>query len=299
MHREVICRMANIALAFPNSFAYTKATGLHSQAWTFTVANSGSDSQELLLQLFTDYRTRPIDVQVVLGALNWAENIWNLLPRFDVHGPETWEKKWSVYAIRLQRIPSSNTEEDSDSMIFGESLQRLTTEKAPHASAKPTEGIYVGSAQAQEREGLVGESYRLILGHERYFTRPTDEIVKPLYVHKIGRQEGVQRSYYSLASFPLIEESSWYQARIKQSIQRLENDQVIILDSLSFEGPDASSQRTKILIEASRNYTKVVRPHTCPSPPWHGLNRVLPSTQRQQVISKGSDLLPSELRQAL
>lgn len=280
MHREVIRKMANIALAFPNSFAYTKATGLHSQAWTFTVANSGRDSQQLLLQLFTDYRTRPIDVQVVLGALNWAENIWNLLPRINVHDPETLEQKWSVYAIRPQGIPSSNTEEDSDSMIFGESLQRLTIEKVLQASAKSTEGIYVGSAQAQERGGLVGESQRLMLGH-------------------FGRQEGVQRSYYSLASFPLIEESWWYQARIKRSIQRLENDQLIILESLSFDGPDASGTRTKILIEASRNSTKAVRPHAYPSPPWHGLNRVLPSTQRQQVLSKGSDLLPSELRQAL
>lgn len=299
MHREVIRKTANIALAFPDGFAYTRATGLHFQAWTFTVANSGRDSQELLLRLFTDYRTRPVDVQVVLGALDWAENIWNLLPRIAVHDPEILEKKWSVYAIRLQDIPSSNSREDSDSMTFGKSLQRVTTEKAPQASAEPTEGIYTGSAQAQEKAGLVGESQRLILGHERYFTRPADEIVKPLYVHKIGRQEGVQRSYYSLASFPVIEDSSWYQARIKQSIQRLENDQMIILGSLSFDDPDASGPRTKILIEASRNYTKAVRPHACPRPPWYGLNRVLPSTQQQQVLSKGSDLLPSELQQAL
>lgn len=115
----------------------------------------------------------------------------------------------------------------------------------------------MGSAQSQSAGSgsLAGEISRLVSGHEHFFQLSTDDIRElrstsaessALYVRKIGAREEVRRSYHSTASCPVIESASWFQARIRQSIQRLENDQAIILGSLNMsrpKGPRASIKR--------------------------------------------------------
>ena len=102
--------------------------------------------------------------------------------------------------------------------------------------------------------------------------------------HEVGARVGVRRTYYSTASFPVIQSPSLFQAQIKQSLQRLENDQVIILASLGMDEPKGPRARYKY---GSRVYIKNVRPSSWPGPPWWtGLSRVLPSTQLQTLYSK-------------
>ena len=54
------------------------------QSWQFNVANSTCASQECLFRLYTDPRTRPLDVQAVLGSPVWGKDVWNLLPTINV-----------------------------------------------------------------------------------------------------------------------------------------------------------------------------------------------------------------------
>lgn len=111
-------------------------------------------------------------------------------------------------------------------------------------------------------------------------------------MHEIGAREGVRRSHYSTASFPMIESASWSQARIRQSVLRLENDQTIILGSLDLSEPCGPHARDKLYSQA---YLEKVRPPSWPRPPRNGLNRVLPSSQIQNHIpcsSAGSVQVP-------
>jgi len=119
---------------------------------------------------------------------------------------------------------------------------------------------------------------------------------RALYIHEVGTRVGVRRTYYSTASFPVIRSPSWFQARIKQSIQRLENDQVIILASLGMyelKGPKAR------YIWASQVYAENVRPSSWPRPPCTGLNKVSPSTQSQTLLSQGASIAIPGLSNAL
>ena len=127
--------------------------------------------------------------------------------------------------------------------------------------------MYVRSAQAQKsgHSTLAGESQRVTASHETMFQLSPDDLSelrkKPgsgaLYVHEVGVRVGVRRTYYSTASFPVITSSSLFQARIKQSIQRLENDQVIFLASL---GIDKQTRNLAHRKQASRVYMKALRP---------------------------------------
>ena len=191
------------------------------ESWQFSVANSNSESQECLFRLFTDPRSRPLDVQAVIGSPLWSDDMWDYLPAINMDEPRLAEHKWSVYIIRLQGLRTDDAESD----------QR-------------NKGIYVGSVQAQPRrtDSVAGETLRLHTGHERMFRMSPDDILKrrngressytALYVHEIGVRPGVRRTYYSTASFLVIPSPSQFQRRIRQAIHRLENDQVIMLDSL-------------------------------------------------------------------
>ena len=142
---------------------------------------------------------------------------------------------------------------------------------------------------------MVGETLRLHTGHQRMFRMSPDDILKrrkgressktALYVHEIGVRTGVRRTYYSTASFPVISFPSQFQRRIKQAILRLENDQAIMLDSLHRGKISGDYAQQK---QSSRIYMKKMRPLSWPRPPWTGLNRVLPSTQRQAGLSTGT-----------
>jgi len=166
--------------------------------------------------------------------------------------------------------------------------------------------MYVGSAQAQKsgHSALAGESQRLTAGHETMFQLSPDDLSglrkKPgsgaLYVHEVGVRVGVRRTYYSTASFPVITSSSLFQARIKQSIQRLENDQVIFLASLGIDKQTGNLAHRK---QASRVYMEVLRPSSWPSPPWAGLNKVLPSTQSLVLVSHEAPTTTSDLYDVL
>lgn len=249
---------------------------MSAESWQFSVANSNSESQECLFRLFTDPRSRPLDVQAVIGSPLWSDDMWDYLPAINMDEPQLAEHKWSVYIIRLQGLRITDAESDQSN-----------------------EGIYVGSAQAQSRstDSMVGETFRLHTGHERMFRMSPDDILKSrkghkslkraLYVHEIGVRPGVRRTYYSTASFPVISFPSQFQRRIKQAIHRLENDQAIMLDSLhrgKIRGGDLSKQ----LKQHSRIYMEKMRLLSWPRPPWTGLNRVLPSTQRQTGSSAGT-----------
>lgn len=244
------------------------------ESWQFSVANSNSESQECLFRLFTDPRSRPLDVQAVIGSPLWSDDMWDYLPAINMDEPRLAEHKWSVYIIRLQGLRTDDAESD----------QR-------------NEGIYVGSAQAQPRrtDSVAGETLRLHFGHERMFRMSPDDILKrrngressstALYVHEIGVRPGVRRTYYSMASFPVIPSPSQFQRRIRQAIHRLENDQVIMLDSLHRGKISRGYAQQK---QISRIYMEKMRPLSWPRPPWTGLNRVLPSTQRQAGLSTGT-----------
>ena len=255
-----------------------------SESWQFSVANSNSESQECLFRLFTDPRSRPLDVQAVFGSPLWSEDMWDYLPAINMDEPQLAEHKWSVYIIRLQNLRTDDAESD-----------------------QPNEGIYVGSAQAQPRntDSMAGETLRLHTGHERMFRMSPDEILErrkgrdrkgressktALYVHEIGVRTGVRRTYYSTASFPVISFPSQFQGRIKQAIHRLENDQAIMLDSLHRGKISGESAQRK---QDSQVYIEKVRPLSWPRPPWTGFNRVLPSTQGQAGLSKGTSTATS------
>src|SRR6266536_5766654 len=105
MHRKLIQRTAMVALAFQNGDDFDRATSMSSQAWQFNVANSSHDSQECLIRLYTDPRTRPLDVQALLGTPVWRKDMWDLLPAINVGEPDSMECKWSVYIIKLDDIP--------------------------------------------------------------------------------------------------------------------------------------------------------------------------------------------------
>ncbi len=241
--------------------------------WQFSVANSNSESQECLFRLFTDPRSRPLDVQAVIGSPQWSDDMWDYLPAINMDEPQLAEHKWSVYIIRLQGLRTDDAESD-----------------------QPNEGIYVGSAQAQPRstDSMAGETLRLHTGHERMFRMSPDDILKrrnkgesskkALYVHEIGVRTGVRRTYYSTASFPVISFPSQFQGRIKQAILRLENDQAIMLDSLNRGMISGMYDQQK---QNSRIYMTKMRPLSWPRPPWTGLNRVLPFTQGQAGLSTG------------
>ena len=247
------------------------------ESWQFSVANSNSESQECLFRLFTDPRSRPLDVQAVIGSPLWSDDMWDYLPAINMDEPRLAEHKWSVYIIRLQGLHTDDAESD----------QR-------------NEGICVGSAQAQPRrtDSVAGETLRLHTGHERMFRMSPDDILKrrngressytALYVHEIGVRPGVRRTYYSTASFPVIPSPSQFQRRIRQAIHRLENDQVIMLDSLHRGKISRGYAQQK---QISRIYMKKMRPLSWLRPPWTGLNRVLPSTQKQAVLSTGTSAL--------
>ena len=242
--------------------------------WQFSVANSNSESQECLFRLFTDPRSRPLDVQAIIGSSQWSDDMWDYLPAINLDEPQLAEHKWSVYIIRLQGLRTDDAESD-----------------------QPNEGIYVGSAQAQPRrtDSMAGETLRLHNGHERMFQMSPDDILKlrkvrdssemALYVHEMGVRTGVRRTYYSTASFPVIPFPSEFQRRIKQAILRLENDQAIMLDSLH---RGKISGRYVPQKQSSRIYMQRMRPVSWPRPPWTGLNRVLPSTQNQAAFSTGT-----------
>ena len=117
-----------------------------------------------------------------------------------------------------------------------------------------------------------------------------------LHVHKIGAREAVRRSYYSTASLPIIESASWFQARIRQSIQRLENDQAIILGSLDMSRPNGPKAEFK---RESQAYFEKVRPSSWPRPSWNGLNQVLPSAQAQILHSQKASIAVQGLCDAL
>jgi hypothetical protein len=117
-----------------------------------------------------------------------------------------------------------------------------------------------------------------------------------LHVHKIGAREGVRSSYYSTASFPIVESASWFQARIRQSIQRLENDQAIILGSLDMNRPKGPKAEFK---RESQAYFEKVRPSSWPRPSWNGLNQVLPSAQAQILHSREASIAVQGLCDAL
>lgn len=96
--------------------------------------------------------------------------------------------------------------------------QVLSPRQDPQVS-QVDQGIYVGRAQAQPlgSGSLAGEIKRLFSGHECLFQMSTDDISElrntraesgALHVHKIGAREGVRRSYYSTASFPVIKSGS-------------------------------------------------------------------------------------------
>lgn len=177
-----------------------------------------------------------------------------------VKGRKICRVKWSVYLIKLEESRGHSVKGGQD----------LSPGQNPQVS-QVDQGIYVGSAQSQTAgsSSLADEISRLFSGHEHFFQLSTDDIWElrstssessALYVHKIGAREEVRRSYYSTASFPVIESASWFQARIRQLIQRLENDQAIILGSLNMsrpKGPRASIKRD------SQAYFEKVRPSSC------------------------------------
>ena len=135
MHRELIRSTASIALAFPNAHEFAEVTGMNPQSWQFNVANSTRASQECLFRLYTDPRTRPLDVQAVLGSPVWRKDMWNLLPTINVDEPLSAEPKWSVYIIRLGESRSYSVEDGQD----------LSPRQDPQVS-QIDQGIYVGSA---------------------------------------------------------------------------------------------------------------------------------------------------------
>lgn len=240
------------------------------QTWMFNVANSTREAREYLLQLHTDPRIRPIYLQALLGSPSWSAGMWGLLPKIDMNKPSDAERKWSVYGIRLD-IPS---EED-----------------------EPLQALYTGSAQNQNTSKgscMPGELSR-IDDHETLFKMPSWELQrlrrdsKALYVHEVGVLPGVQRKYYSLASFPIITEPSYFQARIKLSIYRLETDHTIIVGTLCPLQDVAAERLTAVsqLRIESQKYYDTLRPSMCPSPPWIGLNRVLPTSQNNSLFSTG------------
>ena len=257
MHRELIRSTASIALAFPNAHEFAEATGMNPQSWQLVVANSTRALQECLFRLYTDPRTRPLDVQAVFGSPVWRKDMWNLLLTINVDDPPSAERKWSVYIIQLEESHSYSIKERQD-LIPGQDPQ----------VSQVDQGIYVGNAPAQSlgSGSLAGEIKRLFSSHERLFQMSADDMWElrnaraesgALHVHKIGAREGVRRSYYSTASLPIIESASWFQARIRQSIQRLENDQAIILGSLDMSRPKGPKAEFK---RESQTYFEKVRP---------------------------------------
>src|SRR5271170_605274 len=148
MHRELIRRTAMIPLAFSNGHEFARATGMTTQSWQFNVANSTREAQECLFRLFTDPRTRPLDVQALLGSPVWRRDMWNLSPTINVDEPQSAEQKWSVYIIKLENIHGDSVEGEQD-LDPGHGLQ----------VSQPDQGIYVGSAQGQQSgsSSLAGE----------------------------------------------------------------------------------------------------------------------------------------------
>jgi hypothetical protein len=295
MHRELIHRTAMLALAFHSGHDFAKATGMGTQAWRFAVANSTRDSQKCLFKLFTDPRTRPLDVQALLGSPVWRKDMWDVLPTINVNRPQAAEHKWSVYIIRLEGIRD-------DQMKREQNVGRAQSKQIRQAD----QGIYVGSAQAQHSHNAwAGEALRLFKGHEEIFNltpqglralRMQHKDPHVLYVHRVAMRTGAARTYYSTASFPVIQFASPFQARIKQTIQRLESDQVIMLMALSM---DEATGRSAPYKQASQIYLENVRPSSWPCPQWIGLNRVLPMSQNITLFSNGSFGANSDLCDAL
>ena len=149
-------------LASSSSRKYTSATGMSPDSWLFNVVNSNSESQECLFRLFTDLRSRPLDVQAVIGSPPWSDDMWDYLPAINMDGPQLAEHKWSVYIIRLQGLRTDDAESD-----------------------QPNEGIYVGSAQAQPRstDSMGGEMISTRPQRDPYL-RPT---MLPWNTPKIGK----------------------------------------------------------------------------------------------------------------
>lgn len=267
------------------------------QSWQLSVANSTCASQECLFRLYTDPRTRPLDVQAVLGSPVWRKDMWNLLPTINVDEPQYAERRWSVYVIKLEESRGHSVEGGQD----------LSPGQNPQVS-QVDQGTYVGSAQSQSAGSgsLAGEISRLVSGHEHFFQLSTDDIWElrstsaessALYVHTIGAREEVPRSYHSTASFPVIESASWFQARIRQSIQRLENDQAIILGSWNMSRP--KGPRASIITGLSSIFRK--KCGHLPGPVLRGMafNQVLPSSRAQQLHSQSPSIAVQGLCDAL
>jgi hypothetical protein len=242
------------------------------QTWIFNVANSTLEARECLLLLYTDLRVRPVDLQVLLGSPSWTPDMWDLLPKIDVENLQNLEQKWSIYTIRLN-IPVPNS--------------------------KPLKAFYAGSAQNQDTStgpGIPGEVSRIVGGHEPLLDMPPALLMalrrarrsgghQALHVHEVGSLPGVERTYYSMASFPIIAEASYFQARIKLAIYRLENDHIIIVGTLPCSQGAAMEASASHHIKASRKYYSILRPSMCPPPPWIGLNKVLPASQTHRIFT--------------
>lgn len=157
-----------------------------SPQWQLNVANSTCASQECLFRLYTDPRTRPLDVQAVLGSPVWRKDMWNLLPTINVDEPQYAERRWSVYIIKLEESRGHSVEGGQD----------FSPRQNPQVS-QVDQGIYVGSAQSQSAGSgpLAGEISRLVSGHEHFVQLSTDNIWElrstsaessALYVRKIA-----------------------------------------------------------------------------------------------------------------
>jgi hypothetical protein len=226
----------------------------------FIIANSDRPRRRLLLDLVSDYRIRPLDVQYLCGLHTYRPQDLAKLTRLQVENPETLDPYiWASYIIVIE------------------------TGSDIHA--------YAGSAQSTKStntgDTFIGLKQRIIYGHEPAFKRA--HIDGGLRVHRLGRREGRRIRYFCLSRPPpIVYLPDQYLYHVTSNLNLfLENYHIVKLGCLSnevfrrFKDPNQTIRsglvqgRTKKLFEYldSEYYRK--------SFPWDGANGALPLAQSE------------------
>jgi len=173
---------------------------LRIQIWS--IANSSLESRQLLLDLYTDPRIIPYEVQYARPYKTWTTELFQHLMQVQLDDNEQVKAMWGTYGF----------------LIKVSHPQRQTT----------TYFWYNGSATgAFGSHGLFGLYSRLINVRERTMVigkgMPREGFIqmrkarKALFVHEIGIMPNASTKYYKTSQFPVVTEKAVLQFQLKYS----------------------------------------------------------------------------------
>lgn len=263
---EIIENLTMLALSF-DSAADARSYGLDAGWWQFLIVNATAESWARLHRIHTDPRIVPLHIQYVLGQKRWSVKMLEALPNLNHLDPESIPETLTHYVmvVLLDYLGSII------SYLYGGSATGMSP--GDHGSVALRHRI------GNQHESMIALGHDAV-SHERAIGSPT-----ALFAHAIASLKNARRFYLAIASFPILEDAS-FQQKAKVLALNAENIGITYLDCINL---NQKRQNTRTSRGATANrwslwMIAVARPKNMPSPPWKGLNMVLPLTQSLYVV---------------